>query len=236
MDGIMCKGLAIIAEKIDGTWKVYGKQGVTSPNDLLHELDDDLKYGKRPHLKFEVLFPCIVHDDIDQMVAVAEKYYPKEWVVKKYGKWCACLESIQAVAICLSDECIQFTVKQLQGANLRDANLEGADLEGANLREADLRNADLWGADLRGANLEGADLRGADLWDADLRGADLREADLRNADLRGADLRGADLREADLRNADLRNADLEGANLEGADLRGAYLEGANGLNKDTEVA
>jgi len=207
----MCKGLVIIAEKIDGTWKVYGKQGVTSHDDLLHELDDDLRYGVRPHLKFEVLFPCIVHDDIDQIVAVAEKYYPKEWVVKRYGKWCACLESIQAVTTYLSDECIQFTVKQLQGADLRGANLEGAylrdaDLRGANLREANLREANLRGANLRGANLEGADLEGADL-----RGADLWDADL-------------------------RNADLEGANLEGADLRGAYLEGANGLNKDTEVA
>ena len=165
----MCKGLVIIAEKIDGTWKVYGKQGVTSHDDLLHELDDDLRYGVRPHLKFEVLFPCIVHDDIDQMVAVAEKYYPKEWVVKRYGKWCACLESMQAVMAYLLDDHIQFTVKQLQGANLRDADLEGADLEGADLRGAYLR-----GADLRGANLEGAYLR-----DADLRGANLREANLR---------------------------------------------------------
>jgi len=212
----MCKGLAIIAEKIDGTWKVYGKQGVTSHDDLLHELDDDLKYGKRPHLKFEVLFPCIVHDDIDQIVAVAEKYYPNEWVVKRYGKWCACLESIQAVTTYLSDECIQFTVKQLQGADLR-----GADLRGADLREADLRNADLRNADLEGANLEGADLRGADL----------RGANLRNADLRGADLEGAYLRDADL-----EGANLEGADLEGADLEGANLEGANGLNKDTKVA
>ena len=217
----MCKGLVIIAEKIDGTWKVYGKQGVTSHDDLLHELDDDLRYGVRPHLKFEVLFPCIVHDDIDQIVAVAEKYYPKEWVVKRYGKWCACLESIQAVTTYLSDECIQFTVKQLQGADLRGANLEGAylrdaNLEGAYLRDADLRNADLWGANLEGADLEGADLR--------------------EADLRGADLRGAYLRNATLRGADLRDADLEGANLEGAYLRDAYLEGANGLNKDTKVA
>ena len=157
----MCKGLVIIAEKIDGTWKVYGKQGVTSHDDLLHELDDDLKYGKRPHLKFEVLFPCIVHDDIDQIVAVAEKYYPKEWVVKRYGKWCACLESMQAVMAYLLDDHIQFTVKQLQGA----------DLEGANLREADLRTADLWGANLEGADLEGANLEGADLRGAYLEGA-----------------------------------------------------------------
>ena len=88
----MCKGLAIIAEKIDGTWKVYGKQGVTSHDDLLHELDDH----------------------------------------------------------------IQFTVKQLQGANLRGADLEGANLVGANLRGADLEGSDLEGADLWGANLKGA--------------------------------------------------------------------------------
>ena len=165
----MCKGLAIIAEKIDGTWKVYGKQGVASHDDLLHELDDDLKYGKRPHLKFEVLFPCIVHDDIDQ--DVVEKYYPDGWVVKRYGKWCACLESMQAVMAYLLDDHIQFTVKQLQGANLRDADLEGADLRNATLRDADLR----------GANLRDADLRNATLWDADLQDADLRGANLEGA-------------------------------------------------------
>jgi hypothetical protein len=227
----MCKGLVIIAEKIDGTWKVYGKQGVTSHDDLLHELDDDLRYGVRPHLKFEVLFPCIVHDDIDQIVAVAEKYYPKEWVVKRYGKWCACLESIQAVTTYLSDECIQFTVKQLQGADL-----QGAYLRNANLRDADLRNATLWDADLQDADLRGANLRNATLWDADLEGANLRDADLEGADLRNATLRDADLRGANLRDADLRNATLWDADLQDADLRGANLEGANGLNKDTKVA
>jgi len=103
----MCKGLAIIAEKIDGTWKVYGKQGVTSHDDLLHELDDH----------------------------------------------------------------IQFTVKQLQGANLRGADLEGANLVGADLRGADLEGANLVGANLRGADLEGSDLEGADLWGANLKGA-----------------------------------------------------------------
>ena len=208
----MCKGLAIIAEKIDGTWKVYGKQGVASHDDLLHELDDDLKYGKRPHLKFEVLFPCIVHDDIDQ--DVVEKYYPDGWVVKRYGKWCACLESMQAVMAYLLDDHIQFTVKQLQGADLKGADLRGANLKGANLRDADLRGANLKGADLEGADLEGADLRGANLYRANLQGANLYRANLQGANLRDANLR----------------------NLQHADLRGADLKGANGLNKDTKVA
>jgi len=216
----MCKGLAIIAEKIDGTWKVYGKQDVASHDDLLHELDDDLKYGKRPHLKFEVLFPCIVHDDIDQ--DVVEKYYPDGWVVKRYGKWCACLESIQAVTTYLSDVCIQFTVKQLQGADLYRANLQGADLKGA-----DLRDANLQGAVLQGANLQGANLWDANLRDANLQGADLRNVNLQGANLRNVNLVGANLQGANLKGANLRGADLQGANLVGADLRGADLQGVD---------
>ena len=161
----MCKGLAVIAEKIDSEWKVYAQKGEVSHDNLLSSFCcNDLKYGTRPHIKFEVMFPCIIRDDIVQ--GVAENYYPEGWVVKKYGKWCACLDSIKAVANYLTDDMIQLYVKQLSGADLRGADLRGADLRDANLQGADLRDADL-----RDANLRGADLRGADLRDANLQGA-----------------------------------------------------------------
>ena len=60
----------------------------------------------------------------------------------------------------------------------------------------DFSNKDLIGANLAGAKFRGANLRGAQLIGANLRDADLRLADLTAADLRDTDLRGADLSEA----------------------------------------
>ena len=187
----MCNGLAVIAEKIDGEWKVYAQKGERSHDNLLSLLDNDLRYGNRPHIKFEVTFPCIIRDDIVQ--DVAEDYYPEGWVVKKYGKWCACLDSIKAVANYLTDDMIQLNVNQLQFANLRHADLSNMNLAHAELGGADLTNANLRYAHLTCADLTDADLRYADLTNADLSDADLRYADLRHANLSGADLTNADL-------------------------------------------
>ena len=149
----MCNGLAVIAEKIDGEWKVYAQKGERSHDNLLSLLDNDLRYGNRPHIKFEVTFPCIIRDDIVQ--DVAEDYYPEGWVVKKYGKWCACLDSIKAVANYLTDDMIELKVNQLQFANLRHADLTCADLTNADLTCANLRYAHLTCADLTDADLTG---------------------------------------------------------------------------------
>ena len=129
----MCNGLAVIAEKVDGIWKVYVKEGVGSHDVLLSTLDDGLKYGNRCHIKFEVTFPCIIRDDIVQ--DIADEYYPKGWVIKKYGKWCACLDSIKAVMNYLTDNDIQLTIKQLQYADFRNADLRDADLSHADLTD-----------------------------------------------------------------------------------------------------
>ena len=232
----MCRGLAVIAEKINEEWKVYALAKETSHDKLLSGLDDELRYGRRPHVKFEVLYPDQIRDDIQQDLAQrAGKYYPDGWVIKRGYKYRAPREAFAAVArsiYAIEDLESWFTPQMYQGADLRDANLQGANLRDANLQGADLRGADLWGADLRGADLQGADLRdanlrGADLQDADLQGADLRGADLWDAYLRGADLQGADLRDANLRDANLQGADLRDANLRGANLWGADLQGAD---------
>ena len=75
----------------------------------------------------------------------------------------------------------------------RASELARASVTGPRL---DYSNKDLIGANLAGANLRGANLRGAQLIGANLRQANLRLADLTAADLRDTDLRGADLSEA----------------------------------------
>jgi uncharacterized protein YjbI with pentapeptide repeats len=192
----MCNGLAVIVEKIDEEWKVYARKSEGSHDNLLSSLDNDIRYGNRPHIKFEVTFPCIIRDDIVQ--DVAEKYYPEGWVVKKYGKWCACLDSIKAVANYLTDDMIELEVNQLQLANLTrvdlsNMNLAHAELGGANLGCANISGANLNDADLTGANLTGANLRYANLTNADLSDANLFGVNFTNADLTGANLTGANL-------------------------------------------
>jgi len=167
----MCRGLAVVTEKIGDEWKVYALEKETSHDKLLTTLDDELRYGRRPHIKFEVLYPDQIRDDIQ--LDIAESYYPTGWVIKRGYKYRACLEAFAAVSQYIySIENLEawFTPQMYQNADLRSA-----DLQSANLRSANLRSADLWSADLRSANL-----RSADLWNADLRSADLRSA--RNKD------------------------------------------------------
>jgi hypothetical protein len=216
----MCRGLAIITEKVGKNWIVYAKVGESSHDKLLHELRDDLRYGIAPHLKFEVIFPNQIRDDISQDIN-----YPDKWIVTQWNKKIACPAAFSAVSnyLTLYPELTQFTSKMMRGADLRGANLIRTNLREADLREADLREADLRGADLTGANLGDANLTGANLRDADLTKANLRDADLTKANLGDADLTRVDLREADLIGANLRDADLTGANLRGADLTGVDL-------------
>jgi len=133
----MCQGLAVITEKIDGEWKVYAQPKVCSHDELLATLDDDLRYGKRPHIKFEVLFPDQIRDDI--VHDVADKYYPDGWVIKRGYKLRACKEAFAAVArsiFNIADLESWFTPQMLQSANLWGADLWGANLWGANLQGA----------------------------------------------------------------------------------------------------
>jgi len=58
---------------------------------------------------------------------------------------------------------LNWSDKDLRGADLYEANLRGAYLEGANLEGANLEGANLYGADLEGADLEGANLEGVNL-------------------------------------------------------------------------
>ena len=121
----MCKGLAVVAEKIDDQWIIYAREGVVSHDELLHGLREDLRDGKAPHIKFEVYFPMVINDDILQDV---ENYYPAEWVEKKYGKLVACPESVLAVARYLYENkgLLDFTPNMLHNASLDGASLDGA--------------------------------------------------------------------------------------------------------------
>ena len=170
----MCKGLAIIAEELDGEWKVYAKEGISSHDELLHTLRNGLRYGAL-HLKFELLFPYHLHDDIVQDVR-----YPEGWTRLIFGKKTACIASFVAVQKYLFENLnlIEFQKNMLSGANLTEADLSGANLTEADLIRANLTEANLIRADLIRADLTEANLSGADLTEANLSGADLTEADL----------------------------------------------------------
>ena len=125
----MCNGLAVITERSGDEWVVYAKQGESSHDKLLHELRDDLRYGKAPHLKFEVVFPSQVRDDIQQDID-----YPEGWTYVQRGKKIACKDAFFAVFKHLHEhpELLEFTPKMLS-----KANLSWADLSEANLSKAD---------------------------------------------------------------------------------------------------
>ena len=197
----MCKGLAVIAEKIDGIWKVHAQEGINSHDTLISKLRDGLKFGTDPHLKFEIYFPMIVNDDIIQ--DVAEKYYPEGWVEKHLGKWVACAESFAAVSKYLSENpnLINFD----QYLNL---------LDNASLNRASLNRASLNRASLNRASLDGASLNDASLNDASLDGASLDGASLDGASLNDASLDGASLNDVSLDGASLNRASLDGASLD----------------------
>ncbi|MFA4850807.1 MAG: pentapeptide repeat-containing protein, partial [Methanoregula sp.] len=150
----MCQGLAVVAEKVNDEWIVYAKEGVTSHDELIHTLRDDLRCGTSPQIKFEIYFPMIINDDIQQ--DIAEKYYPKGWVENKFGRWSACPESIAAVAQYLVDnkDLLNFDPKMLQHASLDGASLDGASLDGASLDGASLNRASLNRASLNRASLD----------------------------------------------------------------------------------
>ncbi len=118
---------------------------------------------------------------------------------------------------------VDFSLAQLQGADLYRTHLQGAILhqallQAANLGAARLQGAILTRAQLQSANLNAAQLQGAQLTEAQLQGADLNRTHLQGAVLRQARLQGADLRSAELQFADLWRAQLQGANLSGTKL------------------
>ena len=121
----MCKGLAIIVENLNGRWKVHLTAHVGGHDELLSTLSDDLKYGKVPHLKFELLYPNILKDDITQDV---EDYYPDDWLTVHRGIKHAKNEVFEAVWKYLGhcDIDALFTTKMYQGANLSGADLSWA--------------------------------------------------------------------------------------------------------------
>ena len=223
----MCKGLAVITEKIDNEWIVYAKEKESSHDKLLHTLRDDLRYGIAPHLKFEVIFPNQIKDDIEQ-----DCKYPKEWIQMQFGKKIACKDAFKAVSeyIYLHPELLNFDINMLSDANLHNANLHNANLHHANLNNADLHYTNLYYVNLSNANLYHANLSNADLRNANLSDVDLRNADLRYANLSNADLRNANLSDTDLRGANLRDANLSGANLYYVNLSGANLRDTNLIN------
>ena len=162
----MCRGLAIVVEKIGDEWEVYAMGGCGSHDQLLSYLDDGLKYAKRPHLKFELLYPNVLVDDIVQECANDPRAYPKEWLEYRAGRWRAVMSAFSAVMQFISEHpslTISFTPKMMEGAQLYGANLSGADLSRADLSRADLYGADLSRADLSRADLSRANLSGADL-------------------------------------------------------------------------
>jgi hypothetical protein len=191
----MCRGLAIIAYKIGNQWMVEARAGISSHDNLIHELSDDLRNGYQKHLKFEMHFPRSITDDICQDIT---EYYPESWTEIHFGKIHACFESFYAVSryIMENPQLLDFNIKMLQKADLSRATLFGADLSRADLSGANLSRAALSRADLSEADLSGAALSGANLSGADLSGADLSGANLSGADLSGADLSGADLSRA----------------------------------------
>jgi uncharacterized protein YjbI with pentapeptide repeats len=141
---------------------------------------------------------------------------------------------------------IDFSLKNLIGANLHEANLSNADFHGANLSGANLRGAILVDADLSGANLSWANLNWADLTRASLNttnlsgasiiGAKLIRGNLRQAMLREANLRDANLKEADLSGSDLFNTHLVETNLEGANLKNCRIYGISAWGVKLEGA
>ena len=220
----MCKGLAVVAEKVKDEWIVYAKEGVKSHDDLLHKLRDDLRYGKIPHLKFEVHFPMIIIDDIDQ--TVAKKYYPEGWVEQRFGKWVACAESFAAVANHLSEnkDLLNFDPSLLDHASLDHASLDHASLNDASLDHASLNDASLDHASLNDASLNDASLNRASLNDASLNRASLDRASLNDASLDRASLDRASLNDASLDHASLDHASLNDASLDRATLKRHWKE------------
>jgi len=156
----MCKGLAVIAEKIGEEWIVYSIKGESSHDKVIHTLRDELRYGTAPHLKFEVIFPHNVRDDIQQYYD-----YPDGWTEFVWGKKIACKDAVFAVFKYIYEHpgLLEFSPKMFHEADLSWADLSKADLSKANLSEADLNEANLSKADLNEANLSKADLNEANL-------------------------------------------------------------------------
>ncbi|MBR3046024.1 MAG: pentapeptide repeat-containing protein [Oscillospiraceae bacterium] len=87
-------------------------------------------------------------------------------------------------------------IREMLGESDQVVDLSGWDLQGANLFRANLETANLKGANLESANLKGANLKGANLQETILGGVYLQQADLTGATLLGikfnlAHLRGA---------------------------------------------
>ncbi|MGP1385583.1 MAG: pentapeptide repeat-containing protein [Thainema sp.] len=126
-----------------------------------------------------------------------------------------------------------FRAVDWSGKNLAGADLSGLIFREAWLNRANLRNANLRGTDFSGATyLEEADLRGADLSGALFQATIAEQANFTEAVLRGVNFQYANLSGANLSNADLQGAVMENTNLSGANLSGTNLEGVTLAHAD----
>jgi hypothetical protein len=122
----MCRGLAVIATERNEKIELYAMREESSHDKLLHMLDDDLRLGKYPHIKFEILYPRNIVPDICNDV---DDYYPDGWLINEWGKKRPAEKFFQAVEKFLSENpenLLNFTKSMLQGADLSYADLSDA--------------------------------------------------------------------------------------------------------------
>ncbi|MEG4407187.1 pentapeptide repeat-containing protein [Microcoleus sp. MON2_D5] len=112
---------------------------------------------------------------------------------------------------------------------LRAVEWSGKNLAGADFSRQVFREANLSEANLRRANLQGTDFSGAA---TRLIDTDLREANLSNALLSYTQATRANFSNAILQEANFSNASLNGARFRGADLQGAIMIGAKLVGAD----
>jgi uncharacterized protein YjbI with pentapeptide repeats len=117
---------------------------------------------------------------------------------------------------------VDFSSKNLAGANFEDAVCRSTKLSKAVLTGANFLNADLSDADLSYADVSGCDFRNAKLAFTSFTRADASKANFEACDMSKLILNGVKFREANLRNTkgmhnvvelDLYKADLRGADL-----------------------
>ncbi|KAA3642804.1 MAG: pentapeptide repeat-containing protein [Chloroflexi bacterium] len=120
-----------------------------------------------------------------------------------------------------------FTKANLVKANFQNATLNKCNFSESILFECQLQEAKLQNAKLIKSQMRLAVLSRADLGTADLLGAYLVTAEIRNANLQHATLEEANLEDADLTHSDLSHANLMRTNLRGANLNNTNLSRAN---------
>jgi len=88
--------------------------------------------------------------------------------------------------------------------------LRGATVGAVDWSGKDLRGAQLQGTDLKGANMKNADLSGANLERANSAGVNFMNANLTHSKFHYANLCGVNFYRADLRNAELQTQEMDG--------------------------